>query len=264
MIELRNRILERRRKVSDLVGSNFLDEGLRVFFHTSIIFVSSNVEGISISWQQVEELVRQYPAFAEMGHSDRAVLQARGQERVLEFIEDFVVKQEPVTIYVIRDMHKTILGDVWPEVAGSYRHEDITLRKTSFVPPRYTQIPQQMYFLDQLLDWKQRDMKEGDAWAVLEFAAQVHYEVIRIHPFRDGNGRVARLAHNLICRYYGLPHIVIPKRTVEPRMWEAIHAADCGELDKLVRLEAEILLESYDKIIDYWTRKLKNNTPSPI
>jgi len=255
MIELRKELLEKKRKVDTLIGPNFLDEVLRKFFHTSIIFVSSNFEEIDISWEEVEKVLEQYPEFRQTDGANRAILQARGQKIVLEFIEEFVARQRCLNIYVIKDMHRMMLKEVWPEIAGVYRMENVILKKSIFLPPHYSQVPQQMYILDQLIDWRQREIKKSDVWAILEFATQVHYELIRIHPFRDGNGRIARLVHNLICRSYGLPYIVIPKKTVEPRMWEAIQAADYGGLDKLLMLEGEILLESYETVLKHWAEK---------
>lgn len=49
----------------------------------------------------------------------------------------------------------------------------------------------------------------------IELAALFHYRYIRIHPFEDGNGRIARLMMNFILCRYGYPMIVVPSKTKE-------------------------------------------------
>ena len=54
--------------------------------------------------------------------------------------------------------------------------------------------------------------------AVIELAAWTHSEWVRIHPFRNGNGRSARLLANAILMRYGLP----PVLKLRPRPeWDA-------------------------------------------
>lgn len=49
------------------------------------------------------------------------------------------------------------------------------------------------------------DEESGEAInKVLEVAAWIHHKIVWIHPFRDGNGRVARLMANLVLERYGL------------------------------------------------------------
>ncbi|MBI4449458.1 Fic family protein [Candidatus Uhrbacteria bacterium] len=62
----------------------------------------------------------------------------------------------------------------------------------------------------------------------VELAARVHYEMVRIHPFDDCNGRGARLFMNLLLMRAGYPPIVI--RTEERRRYlETLEAADRGD-----------------------------------
>ncbi len=48
--------------------------------------------------------------------------------------------------------------------------------------------------MDQLFEWAQ---KERGRYHPVEFAAQIHKRFVFIHPFKDGNGRMARLLMNL-------------------------------------------------------------------
>jgi Fic/DOC family len=44
-----------------------------------------------------------------------------------------------------------------------------------------------------------------DILAVISFTALAHGECLRVHPFANGNGRIARLLVAFICLRYGLP-----------------------------------------------------------
>lgn len=52
-----------------------------------------------------------------------------------------------------------------------------------------------------------QDLDEDGVQAIAEAAAWAHCECVRIHPFADGNGRLARLLGNTILIRYGLPPV---------------------------------------------------------
>ncbi len=64
-----------------------------------------------------------------------------------------------------------------------------------YIPPEYTDIPG---LLDELVEY----VNTTDDHPLI-IAAIVHYQLVTIHPFEDGNGRTARLMSGYILDYHG-------------------------------------------------------------
>ena len=78
--------------------------------------------------------------------------------------------------------------------------------------------------MTDLVDWYNEAEKKGKH-SPIELAALFHYRYIRIHPFEDGNGRIARLLVNYILAKHDIPMIVIRSRK-KTEYLEALHSTD--------------------------------------
>lgn len=77
--------------------------------------------------------------------------------------------------------------------------------------------------------------------SVLEHATQLHAELIRIHPFWDGNGRLARLVQAWLCWSYGLP---APRYADRPRYLAGLNRyLHTGSLSLLMQVTVAALLD---------------------
>ena len=77
-------------------------------------------------------------------------------------------------------------------------------------------------------------------------AAAAHTWFVHIHPFIDGNGRVARLLMNLVLMRFGVP-IAIITREDRMRYYDALEQAQCSEISGLVALLCECIHESLEE-----------------
>src|SRR5690554_8215102 len=68
--------------------------------------------------------------------------------------------------------------------------------------------------MGDLVNWYNGAEKENNLHPV-ELASLFHYRFIRIHPFQDGNGRIARLLVNYILLKHGYPMIIVPSKDKE-------------------------------------------------
>ena len=93
------------------------------------------------------------------------------------------------------DLTKNLLRN--PEYEGKFRDSSVIIgnihtKKINYIPPDAYKVP---YLVDELLDWLNNSTSEMYPVIV---AGILHYELVRIHPFIDGNGRTSRLMATLI------------------------------------------------------------------
>jgi len=122
----------------------------------------------------------------------------RAQKALLEEVE----QDQSFTANDICEMHRLWLGGIYPW-AGEYRR--VNLSKGGFTFAMAPTIPALMaeFERDQLKRYTPCDV--GDRKAIVRALAEVHVELMLIHPFREGNGRLGRLLATLMGLQAGLP-----------------------------------------------------------
>ena len=104
----------------------------------------------------------------------------------------------------IRSMHREWLGGIYTW-AGTYRQVMISKNGFPFAAPQY--LPSLMASLEKEILSRHTPCK-GDDNAVAASLAIVHVELVLVHPFREGNGRLARLLAMVMGLQAGLPLLV--------------------------------------------------------
>lgn len=82
-------------------------------------------------------------------------------------------------------------------------------------------------------------------------AAVAHTDFVIIHPFTDGNGRVARLLLNLLLIRAGIPIAIITKED-RLRYYDALEEAQSGNLTPFMQLLLDVLEDSlleYERVM---------------
>ena len=99
----------------------------------------------------------------------------------------------PLTPQILKEIHSLTVTSLLPESeSGHYRKVKVVIRNTktqeiTFRPPAPHEVP---YFINQLFSWL--NSREGQQVHPILRSGILHYELVRIHPFVDGNGRAAR------------------------------------------------------------------------
>ena len=82
----------------------------------------------------------------------------------------------------------------------------------------------------------------------IHVAAVAHYNLVRIHPFDDGNGRGARILMNLILMHKGYFPAVIRLET-KRRYLEALTEADHGDLSSFIAYIADAIVTTKESVL---------------
>jgi hypothetical protein len=94
----------------------------------------------------------------------------------------------------------------------------------------------------ELMRWN-RDQEEKLDLHPLIHASLFHHKFLTIHPFDDGNGRLARILMNLILMRHGYPPVVV-KLAARDSYVAALRRADAGETEGIVRLLGQNLVDA--------------------
>ncbi|MCU0616511.1 MAG: mobile mystery protein B [Gemmatimonadaceae bacterium] len=131
--------------------------------------------------------------------------EARNLERAITWLVDRSF--DVLAPGALESLHRRMFDQTWAW-AGVFRRSDKNIS-----PFRWTEVPRLMR--DLVANTRvQRDALDPDDDAVDQLAARFHHELVRIHPWPNGNGRHGRLATDLLLRQWGRPMFTWGERTL--------------------------------------------------
>lgn len=153
-------------------------------------YESNRIEGNTLTLQETELVVNEGITIA--GKSMREHLEAINHAEAIDYIKDFAKSKMEISERTIKEIHALILHGIDRDNAGRYRTVPVMISGSRHMPPQPYLIEKQME--DFMLHFQ--EMERQKTHPVLT-AAYLHDELVRIHPFIDGNGRTSRLLMNL-------------------------------------------------------------------
>ncbi len=170
---------------------------------------STAIEGNKLTLEQVEALAAGKDIAATKKDKQEVLNYLEALERIPELAEKRKIRSVDLL-----NIHRIITKDVMQnsDDSGAFRNRQVFVGKRIFdgtgfkeeveyMPPKTEEVPG---LVDQFLGWLNLDKTWEINPALL--AGIAHYEVARIHPFIDGNGRSARLLATLILYLSGFDH----------------------------------------------------------
>jgi Fic family protein len=153
-------------------------------------YESNRIEGNTLTLQETALVVNEGVTIA--GKSMREHLEAINHTEAIGYIKELINNKIGVSEKTIKDIHALILRGIDRENAGKYRSVPVMISGSRHLPPQpYLIQPQMENFIAEY----QQLVEENTHPVVV--AAYLHNELVKIHPFIDGNGRTSRLLMNL-------------------------------------------------------------------
>ena len=220
---------------------------------------SNSLEGNQLTYGETRVLLL-YGITAQ-GKPLKDHLEIKGHNEAIHWIEEVIRQERPLTENFIRELHQLLLKEpyqvdaITPDGQPTKRWIQIGGYKTTtnhvktvtgeifyFATPEET--PAKMH---DLLEWYRSELTSKTLEPPV-LAALFHYQFIRIHPFDDGNGRIARILMNFILLQHRLPPVII-KTGEKEAYFSALRQADGDNLEAFVNYIGEQLIHSLDLMI---------------
>ena len=176
------------------------------------------------------------------GKTLREHLEVINHREAIEYVEEIVHKEESLSEWQIKNLHRLVLKGIDDTYAGVYRDQQVFISGASHVPPTPYLIKEQM---EQMMTWYQT---EAISLHPVERGAMLHAIFVGIHPFIDGNGRTARLLLNLELMKEGFPPVIIKvanRLEYYDELDKAHTTKDYNDFIQLVATEVEDSLNLY-------------------
>ena len=201
---------------------------------------SNGIEGNTLTLRETQVVLE---GITVGGKSIKEHLEAINHEKAILYLDDLVKDKNPITEWNIKNIHQLILKDINNENAGRYRKENVTIKGATHVPPDYIKIPELMEKL--ILNYNTWNEYHPIIKAVL-----LHGELVKIHPFVDGNGRTSRLLMNLDLMNSGYNPVIIKKES-RLKYYEALDKAHTtGDYTDFVKLVTKLEVEMLKKYLE--------------
>ena len=169
---------------------------------------SNAIEGNTLTLGETRSLILH--GLTAHGKPLRDHLDVQGHDSAVKAIEAAVKEEQELNEVFIRSLHHVLLKEPYKTRAespdGHSIERTISLGEYKTVPNNVRTSTGETYFftppeqvkqaMGDLIDWYRAKEREGEHPIII--AATFHYRFARIHPFDDGNGRMARLLMNMI------------------------------------------------------------------
>lgn len=174
---------------------------LKEFYRVGLTYASNALEGNSLTETETKVVIEDGITIGGKPLKDH--YEAIGHSEAVDLLYK-LSKTKKITEKDIGQLHRLFYYRIDAESAGQYRTVKVLITGTEFTPPFPSKVPALMRKFAAQLTTQRKKLHP------VEFAAWAHTELVTIHPFKDGNGRTARLLMNLALLQSGYCVTIIP------------------------------------------------------
>jgi len=240
-LEERIRLLQARLgKQSEAFRRRYLES-----LDMSWIYHDSALEGVVYSFQELKTAIDPNTNVVQDSTLQPICEEIRCHKRAIDFVRDFATKKRvPVSLETVKHIYLVLHPEDGDIKTVKYR-KDIPQHRLYF--HEYAPPDKITYKVRQIVDWiNDPETKKGRN--ALRIAARAHYDLLRVFPFAQDSGKVARLLMNLLLMRGGYEPAIIHS-TERQRYYEALKGSASVILHMVMEAE-ENGLASIEKLLD--------------
>ncbi|MBU0586169.1 Fic family protein [Candidatus Micrarchaeota archaeon] len=196
------------------------------------------IEGSRITLDQTKKILELRKTY----ETDKDELEVLNMRDCLALYDKYLESKEDITESMVLRMHLILLKAIpgYEEHEGAWRKVNVFIRTSKYEFPHWQKAPGLM---KQLFKWYAVNRQNMHP---LELAAKFHARLVTIHPFADGNGRMARLLMNYILQANRFPFIDIPYDKRD-EYFDTQEKAHFGNFRPFVDFLIKQMIEDYKK-----------------
>lgn len=233
MENLLHEIDEKKKKIDQhRPFSAHMIEQIKEYYRVGLTYSSNALEGNTLSISETKVVLED--GLTVGGKPMRDVFEAVGHSDAYDFMYE-CAKKKTFTAEDIKKLHSLFYYYIDKKYAGTYRDVPVAIVGSEYDLPEPKDVPRLMS------EWIEKTQSQRKELHPVVFAAQAHKDFVFIHPFIDGNGRVARLIMNLILLQEGYNICIIPPilRSEYIHDLEKAHANDHDFVEFIARMVKE-------------------------
>jgi len=224
--EKKKRLDNNRPLPKDALKKLLEDIRLRHTYH------SDAIEGNTLTLQETKLVLEEGVTIG--GKSLKDHVEAKNDAEAFDLMIKMVHAKKQISQDIIQEIHEIVTKGILKE-SGKYRTSNVRIAGSKTTPPSYSKIINLLEgYISNIQKLKLHPIKK---------AAFIHHELVRIHPFLDGNGRVSRLITNLYLMKIGYPPIILKKED-RRKYYQVLQKADNGDLSFLANFIAKAVHET--------------------
>ncbi len=232
-----------------------LMEAIDEKFKIDWTYNSNAIEGNTLTLQETSFFLQH--GLTSKGKTLQEYLEAQNHAEAIDWIKDIIKDKRALTEGLIKELHALLMKGIqyiWVGPRDNRVQKDITPGKYKTQPNHVITINGHIHKYCEPIKVPEKMGKlvnfiNNSGLHPIELAAKAHHKLTAIHPFDDGNGRVARLVMNLILMQKGYLPVVIRKEKKE-EYYRTLMKADEGDISDFIDMVVKEEINSLQLIIN--------------
>jgi len=210
---------------------------LREEMDPEFIYNSNAIEGNTLTLNETRLVLVE--GMTIKGKPLKDHLEATNHKEAIDYVYRLSKEASDIAVEPLFKLHEIVLEGIEKEFSGKYRPGQVRILGANFISPNSLKVPQLM---EDFVIWAKDNSGHIN---IIKYVATLHYKFVWIHPFVDGNGRVARLLMNLMLIRAGYPPAII-LNSDRKKYYNALSRADRGDFETFFKVIGQAVERSLD------------------